>query len=482
MARRFCALKYLAAGLAVAAWAQMTAAPALALDTTTSAFPLQVSADGRHIVDHAGKAFRINADAAWFMSSQGVAPEVDEYLDNRKLKGFNTVVLMLMTHLDPINRAGQGPFTVADDFSTPNEAYFSFIDTILDKAAARGMVVLLAYTYLGYQGGDEGWWSMITNAKNTASVCYEWGLWLGRRYGNRANIIWLAGGDFSPPAGSEGERRVYQILKGLKAGGAHQLVSAQWAPPDSLATDQAAFVDVIDINTIYGYGASNSGETYRTAHRAYQYEPTRPVVLFEPSYEGQRVGGSGLPQDVRRSQYWAVLGGATAGQNFGTKGIWDWQQATWLDRVLGRQRSWRDRLETPGALDMQRQFTLFHALRWQELVPAESLSGETSAPITGQGDGSGHIALAVTRPRTWLVAYIPPTGSAPRTFGLNMSLLSRSARARWYNPTTGDYVLIDPAIPNNGLHQFTTPGENGTGTNDWLLVADTPEEPGHRDQ
>src|SRR4051794_22595461 len=90
MARWFCALKYLTAGLAVAAWAQMTAAPALALDTTTSAFPLQVSADGRHIVDHAGKAFRINADAAWFMSSQGDAPEVDEYLDNRKLKGFNT--------------------------------------------------------------------------------------------------------------------------------------------------------------------------------------------------------------------------------------------------------------------------------------------------------------------------------------------------------------------------------------------------------
>ena len=113
--------------------------------------------------------------------------------------------------------------------------------------------------------------------------------------------------------------------------------------------------------------------------------------------------------------------------------------------------------------------------------PAERLSGGAPAAIRAKAMES-HIALAVTRPRTWLVAYIPPTGSAPRTFGLNMSLLSRSARARWYNPTTGDYVLIDPAIPNSGLHQFTTPGENGTGTNDWLLVADTPEEAGHRDQ
>ena len=186
MARLFFASKYLAAGLAVVVWAKTPAAPVLALDTTRLQ-PFRCRSQRTAAISSTMPRRRsVQRGRGMVHVLSGGTPEVDEYLDNRKLKGFNTVVLMLMTHLDPINRAGQGPFTVADDFSTPNEAYFSFIDATLDKAAAKGMVVLLAYTYLGYQGGDEGWWSMITNAKTprrfvTSGACgWEGDMEIGR--------------------------------------------------------------------------------------------------------------------------------------------------------------------------------------------------------------------------------------------------------------------------------------------------------------
>ena len=436
-------------------------------DTTTTSFPLRIAENGRYLLDGGGRPFRINADAAWFASTHATLPQIDIYLADRKKKGFNTIVLMALTHLTPNNREGVAPFLKKNDFSTPNEPYFAFLDAIIDKAAAQGMAVLFAYTYLGANGGDEGWWSALLDERNTLSVCHDWGVWLGNRYKGRGNIIWLAGGDYAPPAGSEGERRTLSILKGIKASGAEQLFAAQWGPPDSLATDESAFAPFIDINTIYGYGPHGNGATYDTARRAYEEVPARPVVLFEPNYEDERVGGTGLRQDVRRSQYWAVLGGATAGQNFGTKGIWNWQQPGWIDWVWNRSANWADRLDTPGSLDMKHLFSLFAALPWEDLRPSGGL--RRVGPV-GPDDSREFIATATTPDSDWLVAYFPPTGAGSQTAQLDMSIMSGPATARWFNPATGEYTAIDPSLPNAGLRLFSTPGNNGTGTNDWVLV------------
>ncbi len=69
------------------------------------------------------------------------------------------------------------------------------------------------------------------------------------------------------------------------------------------------------------------------------------------------------------------------------------------------------------------------------------------------------------------MAYIPSTGTGTRTITVNLARLSGPAHARWYNPTDGTYLAIDGSpFANSGLREFTTPGDNGTGTNDWVLV------------
>src|SRR5215813_6238625 len=203
------------------------AADALALDSSTYAFPLKVSADGRFLVDQNDQPFRIQGDSAQSLIANLTYDEADTYLSYRQAQGFNSVNINLLEHKfainAPANRNGDAPFTSPGNFSTPNENYFAFADSIIDLAASKGMLVSLAYMYLGYGGGDEGWWAELTNSTNTQTICYNFGLYLGNRYRSRDNILWVVGGDFFPPPGSEGETRLKRILEGIQAAGATQL-------------------------------------------------------------------------------------------------------------------------------------------------------------------------------------------------------------------------------------------------------------------
>jgi hypothetical protein len=74
----------------------------------------------------------------------------------------------------------------------PNEKYFQHVDFIIDKAAEYGIYVAFLPTW-----GDKifkGGWGKgpeiftVDNAK-------PYGKWLGNRYKDKKNIIWLLGGD-----------------------------------------------------------------------------------------------------------------------------------------------------------------------------------------------------------------------------------------------------------------------------------------------
>src|SRR6267143_3892352 len=169
------------------------ASPTQVTTSATYAYPLKISTNRRYLVDQNNKPFRIQGDSAQSLIANLTYAEADKYLSNRQRKGFNTVNINLLEakfaiHA-PANRNGDAPFTKPGDLSTPNEAYFAFADSIIDLAASKGMLVSLAAMYLGYGGGDQGWWSALTNAVNTQDVSYRFGLYVCRRYKNRANIL-----------------------------------------------------------------------------------------------------------------------------------------------------------------------------------------------------------------------------------------------------------------------------------------------------
>jgi hypothetical protein len=443
-----------------------------------SAFPLEVSDDHRYLEDQNGRPWRVQADAAWLMSSEATPEQVDQYLDTRKAQGFNSFYLMAAVHPGgygaakhaPNNQAGDPPFATPGDFSTAgatpaSERYWKWIDSIVDKAAQRNMVVMLAYNYLGWSGGDMGWYADI-NAMPSMQSLHAWGEWIGRRYKDKPNIIWFGLGDFAPPPGTDGSKRVVEIAKGIKDAGATQLVMAEPNPPDEIPGEHPDFGPLADMNSFYGYGPDGVGTTYETSKRAWNDTPTKPAWMQEGTYEFENNWGhySGKPWDTRRGRFWSVLAGGTAGDGFGTRDVWQWQDIP-------------DSLHTPGAEQSSYAFALFGSMPWWELRPSGKDPGAAGRDLVTEGAGTwgqlDYITSAITAHGDWLLAYVPVLEQGQRTFSVDMSSLTGPVRARWFDPTTGNFIAIASDLANTGSHSFTTPGKRDDGTDDWLLVLDT---------
>ena len=440
------------------------------------AFPVRPSANGRFLEDQRGVPFLVKGEAAWLALANLTEDEQETYLADRAAKGFNLVEVMLTNHdythppnpVPPANRRGEQPFLRPGDLSRPNEAYFDRAVAFVDRAAARGIAVLLAPSYLGFDGGEEGWWAVLNAPENTREVCAGFGTYLGKRFRDRRNLIWLAGGDFAPPPGSEGEARHAALVEAIRAE-ATQPWTGHWnvGHQGGISTDQKRFEALMELNGVYQYA-----DTYRFAARAYDVHPPRPVYLLESTYEHEHPDSNTQP--FRKAWWWTMVSGG-AGVIWGNHFLWMCEsarasyQATYgdTDHVVS---SWKAELESPGTHQILQLHRFFEALPWQRLVPAEAGPGAPGRITGGQRWGQGHIAVASTPEGDLVVAYVPPTGSEHRRFELDLSALPAPAQVRWFDPvagTTRDGAAL-PAHP--GEVQFEVPGNNAGGADDWALL------------
>ena len=108
-------------------------------------YPVRVAADHRHLVDQSGAPFLIHGDTPWSLIVGLTRQEAEQYLENRRRKGFDSIIVNLIEHKyrGPVNRYGEGPFTTPGDFSTPNEKYFEHADWVIRKAAEKGIQIFL---------------------------------------------------------------------------------------------------------------------------------------------------------------------------------------------------------------------------------------------------------------------------------------------------------------------------------------------------
>jgi hypothetical protein len=238
--------------------------------------------------------------------------------------------------------------------------------------------------------------------------------------------------------------------------------SAEWNS-DSVATDQRDFGRAMTLNGAYSF----SGYATTYSRRAYAYLPAEPAFLLEEPYDeegpdGNNINGSAT-QPVRRFQWWGWLssiGGYISGNGY----IWPFTSG------------WQDHLNTLGAQDMARLNRFIKSIAWQTLAPS-GLGGMGTIVTAGAGTTDfDFVTAAAAANRKLLIAYVPPgdTPGSTRTFTIDMSFLSGPARAGWYNPATSQYTLIAMNLPNSGEHVFMTPGNNGSGFSDWVLMIDCP--------
>ena len=191
----------------------------------------------------------------------------------------------------------------------------------------------------------------------------------GARFRNRPNVLWLAGGDFAPPPGSEGEARHLALFAGIRAAGANQLWTGHWNVQHrgGISTDVPLFAPLMEANGVYQYV-----QPYRFASRAYDVRPPRPVFLLESTYEHEHPRDDTKP--FRKAWWWSMLSGG-AGTVWSNHFLWMCEstrgtyQASYgdTDRAVS---SWRAELDSAGTHQMQHLHRFFEALPWYRLVPA----------------------------------------------------------------------------------------------------------------
>lgn len=418
-------------------------------------FPLRVSDNRRHLIDQASTPFLVRGDAAWSLIVQLTREEAEAYFEDRRARGFNLLMVNLIEHFyadnAPQNAYGEAPFKQPGDFSQPNEAYFAHADWVLRRAAEFGFAVLLCPAYLGYEGNHEGWYQEMR--RSGVDILNAYGRFVGERYRDFKNIIWLEGGDFAPPP--DGMVLVNAVALAIQKAGASQLQTAHWSPETSamdVATD-----GWLDFNTTYTYRP-----VYLQSTIDHQRPDTKPHILIEGAYEEEHMS---TPRSLRGQVYYALLTGA-AGDVFGQRSVWKFKKETYLRDLSGRW--WRPALDTPGTRGVEHARRLFFARNWTGLIP--DIDNQFLRDGLGLHGGDLYAVAAVTRDRRLALAYVP----SKRSVTIDTSRIALPARARWYDPTSGAFIDARPnAIEEPSVMQFETPELNHAGDTDWVLAIES---------
>lgn len=402
---------------------------------TGAAFPLVVSPNRRYLVDQNGRPFQIRGCSGWCAAVQLTRPQVDAYLDDRKARGFNSILIEVIesgTFGGPSNAYSASPF-VGSDFTVRNEAYWQHIDYIVTAARQRGMVVQMSALYLGASGGSEGWYSEAVSQGTSAVQNY--GAFLGARYKNARNIIWVNGGDYRPPTLAIPNA----LVTGVQSAGDTHLWTTHWAR-NSTGTDGSPIW--LTLNCSY---TSDDNVASRVLSD-YQTDTTLPTLLFEAHYEGSFDTSPTLTAKQCRIQSWhADLSGA-CGSNYGHHTVWQF--------ISG----WESALNSAGAQSMAHKHAFFERIRWWSLVPDAS-----SAMVTaGRGTltSASYVAAARSADGQLGVAYIPNGGS----IDIDLSTFSGPVKATWMDAATGVYTPAG-SFANSGTQSF-----DPTGTADAALL------------
>jgi len=402
-------------------------------------FPLQPSADRRSFVDAQGRPFLYHADTAWNLPKKLTLKETHEYLDDRKARGFTALQIQAVSKEQGAmaNRDGHDPFAPPEDILKPNEPYWRHLDALIGAVRERGFLLAVAPLWIRWGGNDrEGWRRELTDANARA-----YGRFLGRRYRDFDNLLWILGGDANP---GDRTRATSEMALGIREEAPRHFLTYH-AAPDHSSARWFGNETWLDVNGAYTYR-----ETPLHVSAEWAREPARPIVLLESGYEDEsndKRGGS--PLRMRRQVYQAIFSGSTGGHAFGQKHVWRFDA------------EWRKALDSPATRQMVHAKNFLVSKAWFALAP------EAAALAGGRGDADAVAVAARSADGRRLLVYLPQ----PRALKVDLSRLAGPARGFWFDPTDGKEKAIEGSpFENRGTREFIPPEKNAAGEGDFVLV------------
>jgi hypothetical protein len=430
---------------------------------------LRVSDNKHFLVTKDGKPFFWLGDTGWELFHRLNRQDAEVYFKKRSEQGFNVIQAVALAELNGLhtpNANGDLPL-INDDPTKPNDAYFKYIDTLIDLAAKYNLYIALLPTW-----GDKVFknrWGVgpeIFNATNA----YAYAKWIGARYKNKTNIIWVIGGDRSPRDNSQDVAIWRAMAKGITVGvgGADNAVMTFHPQPDGTSSSSQWFQrdDWLDVNMLQT-GHCRDTPVWEMVNDDYHKTPTKPVVNGENIYEEMPVCfnpkelGYASAYDVRKAAYLSVFAGAF-GHTYGCGPvIWFSEKK---DNLFAAFHTWREALDLTGANEMKYLKALIESRPMLERIPDESLLQDTATGVSERiqsTNGNGYVFIYSAYGKKIII-------SANK-------ILWKKINANWYDPRSGKTISIG-SFDNHVELSFTPPlpvsSPVPSQKEDWVLILD----------
>lgn len=452
---------------------------------------LQVSNVNSHYLAYEdGKPFFWLADTGWEMLHRLNRKEIEQYLENRKEKGFNVIQAVIISefiHIDkPTNYYNDSifiaenpekPKITAGNNSNSEEEYdfWDHVDFAVKTAEKKELYLALLPTW--------GEWVTPRTDKaifNTKEQAYNYGWFLGNRYRNNPNVLWILGGDRHPDERTSGLELWRAMAEGI-ADGTNNIknqdgnadFSSTLMTYHSFSSSSEWFHNDnwIDFHSWGSYHAEvNNPRSYLATISDWNLSNPKPTINLEPCYEGHGINyaiednGVFTSTDVRLAAYWSVFSGA-AGFTYGAQPIWQFTDSLRQKLSVKTFQNWETGMNMPGTFQMGHLKKLMESHPMLELIPDQSLI------VSGQSDCSNRVCAI--KGKSYAFVYIP-TGNR---ITVKMGIISgQRIKASWFNPRNGEISPIGE-FENKGEQSFEVPGiskellwlRSGRGC-DWVLI------------
>jgi len=370
--------------------------------------------------------------------------------------------------LPQTNIYGSGAL-VGGDFSKPDTSgeysFWHHVDYAVKTAEQLGL----------YIGLLPVWGSMVKSEKLNMGNVKHYARFLGERYKNCPNIIWIMGGDVRGCDGFEVWNTMAQTIKEIspdklmcfhpfgRTSSSNWFNQQPWLDINMFQSghrryDQRALNSWDDLSRAdEWYGEDN----WRYVLHNHSLEPLKPVLDAEPSYEGipQGLHDPAQPRwqdyDVRRYAYWSVFAGA-CGFTYGNNSVMQFYK-NGFNPSYGANEYWDEAIHHPGSAQIPILKQLIELFPYYDGAPAQNM-------LAG-GEGEKYERISVFAGDDYALFY----NYSGRAFAVNMGMISgEKVNAWWFDPSNGKFSFAG-VFANSGTISFA-PAKRYSGQNDTVLV------------
>ncbi len=421
--------------------------------------------DGHLLMTEYGKPFFWLGDTAWELFHRLNREEAELYFANRQHKRFTVIQAVVLAEFDGLNTPnfyGERPL-IDNDPTRPNKAYFNYVDELVQMAADHDLYVGLLPTW-----GDKvtpmwGAGPQVFNEKNA----YAYGRFLGQRYCDQTNILWILGGDRPALRDRDNWRPIWRAMAAGIDEATRSAAFMTYHPNGGVSTSAWLHEESwLDMNMMQsGHGGGHDVPVWEWIAYDYALYPSKPALDGEPNYEDHPVNpwprwdpanGYFRDHDVRKQLYRSVFGGG-CGVTYGHHSVWQFcgERHTPINHA---ERNWQEALDRPGASQVRYLRDLMESRPYFSRTPDQGILASDS------GQGMCHVQATRDIKGSYVMVYLP----LPLPVTVKMDVQSGDTlNAWWYDPCSGQASLIGQ-FPTQGNQTFSPPGHRP----DWVLVLD----------